>query len=114
MNYRQPFSEKSFHFNTNKGSIINVEKKLILKAVEETHLTIDKFTEFDVDVFRILGMRNLSAFVGEIFAAMVAKYSNKLFKSNPHQDGYPDLLAMDDVGVDIWNKLKGKHRYRYT
>lgn len=101
---------KDFFFETRKGKKIKIDTQLIKEAVSIAHITIDKFTEFDVEVFQILGMRNLSAFIGEIFAASVVKVSEGLFKKNPHQDGYPDLLAMDDEGQKIWERLSNNLR----
>lgn len=107
LKYIQPNSHSHFTFISPNNIEISVEKKTILKAIEYSHSVIDKFTEFDVDVFEILGMRNLSAFIGEIFAASIIKHNN-LFIKNPHQDGYPDLLLMDDNGKQLWKDLVGK------
>ena len=51
-------------------------------------------------------MRNLSALVGEIFAASMIRCSDELFVKNPHQDGYPDLLLNDVEGKKLLRKLK--------
>ncbi len=69
--------------------------------------------DIPVDIFSILGMRNLSAFVGELFARSIAKGANGLFISNPHQDGYPDLLLMDDYGQQLWQELNISDQLRY-
>jgi len=61
-------------------------------------------------VFAILGMRNLSAFIGEVFASSLALKAEGLFKANPHQDGYPDLLLMDDAGIQYWDKFSTRLR----
>ena len=67
----------------------------ICKAVEFCNnaiMTIDKQTkEFDINIFELLGMRNLSGFVGECFAKSVERFSLDNLHSNLHQDGYPDL-----------------------
>ena len=63
---------------------------------------IHRISEFEVDVFEILGLRNLSAFVGEVFAAAYRHTTDGLFEKNPHQDGYPDLLLMDPHGLELW------------
>jgi hypothetical protein len=55
-------------------------------------------------------MRNLSAFIGELLAASLAKNSNGTLRKNPHQDGYPDLLIMDDEGAALWASLEGNLR----
>jgi hypothetical protein len=55
--------------------------------------TLDEQTkQFDINIFEVLGMRNLSGMVGEYFAKSVQRYSNGSLHSNLHQDGYPDLL----------------------
>jgi hypothetical protein len=75
-----------------RGTAVPIE--MVLEALDRSHATIGQFAGFDVDVFALLGMRNLSAFIGEIFAAQMIRASNGLFRANPHQDGYPDLLLM--------------------
>jgi hypothetical protein len=108
--YKQPNNNDFFIVSSSKGKSIQVEKEVILEAIKFSHSIFDKFTQFDVDVFSILGMRNLSSFIGEVFAASIITHSNKLFIKNPHQDGYPDLLLMDEIGLKLWNDLKGKVR----
>lgn len=48
--------------------------------------------QFDINIFEVLGMRNLSGMVGEYFVKSIQRYSNGALHSNLHQDGYPDLL----------------------
>ena len=48
--------------------------------------------DFDLNIFSILGLRNLSGMMGEVFARCVQTVSNDKLQSNVHQDGYPDLL----------------------
>ncbi len=86
-----------------RGRMLSIQT--VVQAVDRTHATIARFSGFDVDVFALLGMRNLSAFIGEIFAAQMIKASDGAFCKNPHQDGYPDLLLMDQEGQSAWNKL---------
>ena len=88
------------------GNEVQVSPDFFAKAFEETHDIIDQVGKLPVDIFSILGMRNLSGFVGELFAASLAKSSEGLFKSNPHQDGYPDLLLMNEKGKEIWATLE--------
>lgn len=60
--------------------------------------TLDKQTkQFDINIFEVLGMRNLSGMVGEYFAKSVEHYSNGNLHSNLHQDGYPDLLRTNTI-----------------
>ncbi len=55
--------------------------------------TLDEQTkQFDINIFEVLGMRNLSGMVGEYFAKSVERFSKGNLHSNLHQDGYPDLL----------------------
>lgn len=92
---------------TGSGEIRNFEVSLVERALEDVHKTIASITtNVPVNVFEILGMRNLSAFVGELFAKSVEKESSGQYISNPHQDGYPDLLLMDDAGRASYNRIK--------
>jgi hypothetical protein len=91
-----------------RGSSMTMD--MVLNALEHSHQTIRQFSTFDVDVFALLGMRNLSAFIGEIFAAQMIRTAGGLFRKNPHQDGYPDLLLMDKEGQALWDKLQGRLR----
>ncbi len=91
----------------------NLDCEMIKRAVIDCHLVIDKILkDIPVDVFSILGMRNLSAFVGELFAKSLEAESKGGFKSNPHQDGYPDLLLLDKYGKKLWDNLQSKGELR--
>lgn len=94
-------------------TIIRNEKfslDLIKSGITKFDATIKQMFDSDLNISTILGMRNLSSFVGEVFAASLIASSNQRFKKNPHQDGYPDLLLMDDVGIKIFADLAGRHR----
>jgi len=94
-------------------TIIRNEKfslELIKSGIIKFDSTIQQVCDSDLNISMILGMRNLSSFVGEVFAASLIANSNFRFKKNPHQDGYPDLLLMDDVGIKIFTDLTGRHR----
>jgi len=82
----------------NKIRNFEVEIKFMKNAITKTSQTIQKISEFEVNIFNILGMRNLSAFIGEIFVRSIVYESEGLFINNPHQDGYPDILILDNVG----------------
>ena len=90
---------------TGKNETIAVPTRSLLTAVNTTHALIDDLYSADLEVAAILGLRNLSAFVGELFAAALRKTSAGLLSANPHQDGYPDLLLMDEYGRDVWREL---------
>lgn len=85
-----------------------LDTRIFREGIYEANRLIDQIAEFEVNIFEILGMRNLSAFMGEIFARSIAKTSSGLFVSNPHQDGYPDLLLLDDVGRLEYERVAGR------
>jgi hypothetical protein len=88
------------------GIPLNLDKNRFYNALLDTHNLIGKIMhEIPVDIFSILGMRNLSAFIGELYVVSLAKYSSNWFIKNTHQDGYPDLLLMDDNGQNLYQKI---------
>lgn len=58
----------------------------------------DLSTAYEAPVFELLGLRNLSSFVGEVFALQFCELEAKRLFRNPNQDGYPDLLALTASG----------------
>ena len=90
----------TFKYN---GHELSVDTEVVKKALRKTDLKIEATP---VEVFEVLGMRNLSAFVGELFARSLMEESGGFFMKNPHQDGYPDLLAMTTEGRKLWDSLK--------
>lgn len=100
-------------FISGNGEITNLDIKLIELALDDVHKIIKLITDYiPVDIFSILGMRNLSAFIGELFAKSLVKESNGFFVGNPHQDGYPDLLLMDKNGRAFFEQMKQSGRLR--
>lgn len=100
-------------FRTGKRTSEQIELALFERALNDVHEVIDLITkDIPVDIFSILGMRNLSAFIGELYAKSLAKESNGRFLGNPHQDGYPDLLLMDEKGKRIYADLREAGRLR--
>lgn len=91
---------------------VEIPLSLLTHALADFDSVIEKCRTFEVNIFDLLGMRNLSAFIGELYAATVIKESKGLFRKNPHQDGYPDLLLMDEVGIPNWNALAKAGRLR--
>lgn len=83
---------------------VPVEK--FLDAVHSAHEVIDEISQFKVNIFQILGMRNLSAFIGELYAASLIEVTGSQYRKNPHQDGYPDLLLMDAHGERLYRDLE--------
>lgn len=68
------------------------------QATHSVNRVFEALHEVSPHVSGLLGMRNLSAFVGAAFASELQDASDGLLLLNPHQDGYPDLLLMDSVG----------------
>lgn len=94
--------------NADRDAVFDVD--LLEVAVARTNQVMLDISDYDINISEILGMRNLSAFVGEVFARSVARMSGGYFVSNPHQDGYPDLLLMDEVGLDEFGRLRNNLR----
>lgn len=100
-------------FFSKQGQKITIDKVIFEHSLVECHSVVKKIVQdIPVDIFRILGMRNLSAFIGELFAIEFANKSQGLFINNPHQDGYPDLLLMDKNGKVFFEQLSQERRIR--
>lgn len=93
MDYSYVVNESS-HITINGEEIITRDE--LLQAVNFCNNAIQILDEqtrrFDINIFEVLGMRNLSGMVGEYFAKSVQRFSGGNLQSNLHQDGYPDLL----------------------
>ena len=94
-----------------RGYVLDSQK--VLAAVNNTRGTLKKIAEFEINLVAILGMRNLSALVGEVFAASMRKEFNGILEKNPHQDGYPDLLLLDHAGKAEWSRLQNRLREKH-
>lgn len=89
---------------------IEIPKDIISTAITQTNRVFVELASVVPYVFELLQMRNLSAFVGAAFCQELATASDGLLVLNPHQDGYPDLLLMDDHGKELWVQLDGQRR----
>lgn len=102
-------SKANTKFISGSGNEETIDVLIFEKALHDAHNVIGTITkDIPVDIFSILGMRNLSAFIGELFAKSLAKESNNRFISNPHQDGYPDLLLMDEHGIKLYEEIRAR------
>lgn len=100
-------------FSSSKGEKEKIDIGIFERALQDTHSVIDKITkDIPIDVFAILGMRNLSAFIGELYAKSLIKMCSGKFVGNPHQDGYPDLLLMNTGGKAAFEKLRQEGKLR--
>jgi hypothetical protein len=103
----------SLTYKTGYDEIETLDINNVKDAVIDCHGIIDLILkDIPVDIFSVLGMRNLSAFIGELFAKSLERVCNGLYKSNPHQDGYPDLLLMNAQGLKDWENLKKSNSLR--
>ena len=90
----------NYIINNSKDIVLNgnvvISKEELLLALNQFTLGMKQISEtsksLDIDIFGTLGLRNLSGFVGEVFASMLNNSAKTKFTKNPHQDGYPDLL----------------------
>ncbi|CAH1664759.1 hypothetical protein BOSEA31B_12734 [Hyphomicrobiales bacterium] len=105
-------SNEGMTFNSGAGVVSRIDGEHLLQAVHETSSLARQISEFPVNIFEILGMRNLSAFIGELFAASLIRVCDGNFIKNPHQDGYPDLLLVDDNGRKLLSKLQQNGQLR--
>ncbi len=85
--------------NITYEGIIAISDDELLASINNTNDFIKRLGEMShnngIDIFSLLGMRNLSGFVGESFGKNIVRCSNGKLESNLHQDGYPDLLLVD-------------------
>jgi len=85
--------------------VIRIEMDVVKDALALTNQKIKLINENVEELFGLLGMRNLSAFMGELFVSSMVNVSDGLLRKNPHQDGYPDLLVMSEAGKTLWTSL---------
>lgn len=83
-----------------------ISSESVLKAIYHSQKIIDSLTNFEINIFQLLGMRNLSALIGEVFATTIIQENSELCRKNPHQDGYPDILLLDNLGLNAWNCIE--------
>ncbi len=80
------------------GEIVLTQNE-VLEAIRLTNDAIRKLHEQtsteQINIFEILGMRNLSGVVGEYFGRCIVSAANGKLHSNLHQDGYPDLILIN-------------------
>ena len=89
------------------GELISFPVAPIISAISSANDSFIRYSEVNqnLDLFSILGMRNLSAFVGEVYVASLARESDGMLMKNPHQDGYPDLLLLDEYGSNCLSRI---------
>lgn len=89
-------------FTANSRVNWSLDPKLVRNAVIEANRTIELIHDLaasnEAPVFDLLGLRNLSSFVGEIFAGAMRSLNEDYLLRNPNQDGHPDLMALTPEG----------------
>lgn len=93
-------------FQSTLGNTSYLTSEHFLLAARRTQELTQQISAFPVNIFEVLGMRNLSSFVGELFAASLRNATGNMFARNPHQDGYPDLLLLDAAGEGMYESLR--------
>ncbi len=72
-----------------------IEPSAVIRAIERTNDYLvalpDYLADADMDLFGAMGQRNISGFIGEVFARAFAA-AVPGYVVNPHGDGRPDLL----------------------
>lgn len=63
-----------------------------------------------VSVAELLQLRNLSGLVGAVVVSELERLSDGKLMSNPHQDGYPDLLAQTPDALVYQERLHAEGR----
>ena len=106
--YLKKSSSDFLEFKRSDGSKGIIRQDIFIDAISEFEKIMQVFEDIEIPIGDILGLRNLSAFVGEVYNRAVKKTAGNLIENNPHQDGYPDLLIMDQKGKELWNKLSSQ------
>jgi hypothetical protein len=79
----------------------------IIAAVENTNEYLVRlnalFSEIGFNLFTVLGQRNISGVIGEIYSQFLAA-GNKYLVNNPHPDGRPDVLCVPNKEVSEYLK----------
>jgi hypothetical protein len=79
--------------------------QVIIDTINNTNEVLSKLVTVAPYVYELLGLRNISSFVGAAFAKELQESSERMLILNPHQDGYPDLLLMDDIGLQAMESI---------
>jgi hypothetical protein len=86
----------------------SLDLDVVLKAAVASNrafeLIHDLFIAYDFPLFELLGLRNLSSFVGAVYGRELWRLMKDWTFLNPHQDGYPDLCASTPEGLDYYKQ----------
>lgn len=102
--------EATLLYATEKKATWAIKCESVLQATLAANRTIELIHDLsnanNVPIFHLLGLRNLSSFVGEVFAREIYRLHQDIFIQNPHQDGLPDLLALTPDGLTYIEERK--------
>lgn len=103
-------SVEELNYTEHSSVAWHIDPQKIKECVETANETIELFHDlsllYGVELFQLLGLRNLSSFVGEVFAKQVRLSEAERLMSNPNQDGYPDLCALTPEGEAYIDELR--------
>ena len=114
MNYKNFAKNENINFFRKDNSKGKIDIKYFIEAIDTFNNYLKTFEEIELPIGQVLGLRNLSSFIGELFNISVCKVSKNKIKKNPHQDGYPDLLIMDKIGLNVVIKNKKNNKGSIT
>lgn len=79
------------------GNLYTIPSNEIIEIIVKSNTYLNNiskiFEDINFNIFDILGQRNISGFIGEIFNNFFSKNING-FQINPHTDGRPDILDL--------------------
>ncbi len=95
------FNSKYIITSHPKSIFCNISLENLQKSIEITNqylINLPSFFSTTDSFYEILNQRNLSGFLGEIFKKVICEL-DKHFVLNPHPDGRPDILYLQDPFV---------------
>ena len=79
--YLQTSQSSHLNFKRKNGDFGQIKKKIFIDALVEFDRVIQIFEEVEIPIGDILGLRNLSAFVGEVYNRAVKKVAGDLLEN---------------------------------
>lgn len=98
----RPIEQLTFTHDDSKTKLA-LDPKRVRDAVVAANQVIELINDVSqangAPIFQLLGMRNLSSFIGEIMASELNRVMPGQVRPNPNQDGHPDLIALTPEGI---------------
>ena len=106
---RRPSGERRFTAATSTVSWY-LEPEVVLAAMVRANAVLELLSDISdangVQLFGLLGLRNLSSLVGSVFARELQLLDKDRLRTIPQQDGYPDLMALTPEGREYIAKCE--------